>query len=41
MHHSRIFRIVGRSYRTKDLPEMQKNPAEPIGVHVSEDKDEG
>ena len=29
LHHSRIFKIVGRSYRTKDIAGL---PAEPLGV---------
>lgn len=33
VHHSRIFKIVGKSYRMKDIAAGQKGGAEPLGVN--------
>ncbi len=32
LHHSTVIKIIGRSYRTKDFVELQKNPAESLGI---------
>lgn len=39
LHYSRVFKIVGRSYRTKDILDFSMPAAEPLGVQdQGEDK---
>ncbi|GEM_PF-5345617 len=35
LHHCKVFKIVGRSYRTKDV---DFGTAEPLGVHIDKEK---
>jgi DNA replication protein DnaC len=37
LHHSRVFKIVGRSYRTKDILDFSMPAAEPLGVQDQEE----